>query len=95
MVLKQKIIVLILHTLGLFFAYGSFGVLVHLVLKIDTPVSSLMNNNIYSAGVLITLPVISIILLFINRKYTVHKALAYLYLLLWLSTIIKIIFFTW
>lgn len=91
---KHKLIILILHVIGLFFAYGSLSIFMFLLVQLRIPMFMIMNSNAYSAGVLIGLPIIGITIIY-SSKYLLSTVLVYLYLLLWLATVVKIIFFTW
>ncbi|MBB6499956.1 hypothetical protein [Pedobacter cryoconitis] len=90
----KKTGLIILHIFGVFFSYGCAGAVIYAVYKIDIPSFWLLNTMAYAVGVTIILPVLGIICL-IAEKPILNKLPGYLYLLLWLGVIIKIVFFTW
>jgi len=94
MISKHKLIILILHAIGLFLAYGSLSIFIFLLVQLRIPMLMIMNSNAYSEELLIGLTIVGMTIIY-SGKYLLNKILAYLYLLLWLSTILKIIFFTW
>lgn len=95
MSLPQKIIIYILHALGLLFAYGAAGVVCRLLFRVHFPMFTFVQTIAYSAGVLIALPFIAIACFMAGgKKYIFNKVLAGLYLLLWFGVVIKIVFFT-
>lgn len=92
----MKIVNTIAHILGIYFSYAALCVILFAAFKIILPFPKALDSNLFtSVGTLIGLLLLSIFCFLTKKTFELNFIFGIIYLVLWLGTIMKIVFFTW
>lgn len=88
----EKFLFSILHVIALFLFYVAFGILIYWVFEIDIPFPVRIKNSSFVAiGTFFLLPIIGLICIKFSKVTRVNRALGYLYLALWMISVIRFV----